>query len=26
VGAIAMRKPIDRARIVDHLTAALGAT
>ena len=26
VGAVAMRKPIDRARIVDHLTAALGAT
>jgi DNA-binding NtrC family response regulator len=24
--AVAMRKPIDRARIVDHLTAALGAT
>lgn len=23
VGAVAMRKPIDRARIVDHLTAAL---
>ena len=26
VGAVAMRKPLDRARIVDHLTAALGAT
>ena len=26
VGAVAMRKPIDRARIVDHITAALGAT
>lgn len=26
VGAVAMRKPIDRARVVDHLTAALGAT
>ena len=25
VGAVAMRKPIDRARIVDHLTAALAA-
>lgn len=24
-GAVAMRKPIDRARIVDHLTAALAA-
>lgn len=24
VGAVAMRKPIDRARIVDHITAALG--
>ena len=24
--AVAMRKPIDRARIVDHITAALGAT
>ena len=25
VGAVAMRKPLDRARIVDHLTAALAA-
>jgi hypothetical protein len=25
VGAVAMRKPIDRTRIVDHLTAALAA-
>ena len=24
--AVAMRKPIDRTRIVDHITAALGAT
>lgn len=25
-GAVAMRKPLDRGQIVDHLTAALGAT